>query len=480
MNKTPTATRLYRPTLHQIQVLDLSQPPAAVFEYVRNALAYLEPSLPIDAAQDLREQLKAKEQHRFSYDVRYSLLRSDGKLYQVQESVSQGTRSSKPLRAGIYAYQNGNLGVAHLVWHWDGMSNTETFIQELNSHLWEYSGTVKDICIGQGLLLTAAVTHIEDNNLSLANEIAAPFKSQEWVLTPIVLPGMTLYANIQPILSREPWTAVLLFNQAAIEDATATNEFVMYHWPLVVLYHMHVRHLYDQYQNDLVSRLRDDSSALGAALNEGSPLVLSTNNTRKSQRALTRLSSPQHRLFQAVGAVEYCALDMRQSLESLEKTLRNAQSTLQSISAPMDGKVLEAGLGSRGLNALSDQINYYVSQMNADITKVRHIIDRSTAAIGVLRTQVDIMQAGYIQVLAVVTGIIGSGLAAGQLISEDVAEVFYYDFGLKYVWESLQGYPLGSGYDGPVMSFVLCVSTGLFILATLGLLKFLFWWHTRR
>jgi hypothetical protein len=422
-------TQLYRPTLHQIHVLHGPQAgQEVIFTCIADGLAHVARALAPEAAQALRVQLAPERRPRLhSWDARYPLVRSTD-LYPVP--------GHERLRAAFFADQDGTAIVLHFIWHWDGEGDGETF-QALRQRLWVprpiQEGTQDRLPgdLGDGLLLTAVLTDSLDpaeNGSSLACEIVVPFERLETPLTRLPLNGATLYAPLQAPLRPATWPAVLLFDRPEVEQTPAADRLATVVWPQVVLYHLRLERLYlDEYREAVEQRLvdqrdelRDELEKTFAPTTDGArrnpePRLLVRGDLGRMRSALAGLSGPQYGLLDALSDAERCAHHGRRDLGNLEAAVRSALAT-SLVDAPPAAADIEVSLAE-----WTHRARHFVAQMEADASEARNLAERAARAVDVLRTQADILEAGYEQRLNVTVTVLGVALAAGQLVTDDLA-----------------------------------------------------------
>jgi len=427
------ATRLYRPTLHQIYALHWHHAGLEeAFACVGEGLQHVGHAIEAPAAQELQAQLEAARRRGLHpRDARAPLVRSDA-LYPVPGEA--------PLRAAFLAYQDGTALLIHLIWHWDGEGDETTF-RQLCTRRWDPQCQGAPGELGEGWLLTAALQEPVADELALARKILSSVVEEVGTLTRLPLTGAALYVPARRPLYPAPWPAVLLFESPEVERSRAADRLVTLEWPLVVLYHLRVERVYfDRYRPQVVPQLIRHGPALRRALettftpltdgtqSEGEPALLARRHVGELQRALTRLSGPQYALLKAISDAERCAHDARRDLRNLEEAVRSA------LSLPLKNTPSTAADVERSIVELLRPARHYVAQMETDATEARTLAERVARAVDVLRTQADIIEADYERRLNWVIGLVGTAIAMAQLVDQHVARVVartLYELGLQ-------------------------------------------------
>ncbi len=401
---------LYRPTIHQIHVLPAAGE-TACFAWTEAALNHLARWVSAEEVQPLRDQLAAaRERGQPERDARVALVRSHA-LYPVPDD--------SPLCAALFAYWEGASLILHFIWHWDGDGDASIFAA-LREFLWQPPSDLTEHA-GEGLLLTAALKEEVDDRAALAEALLKELSQRSTALAALTLRGATLHVPRRRSLTPAAYPAVLLFDDSEVEKTPAADRFATVIWPLVVLYTLRVEGVYLRaYRNTVDTRLREGGEALSQRLDAlfgeeaGNEHGL-FSSPEPAQAALASLMTAQHRLYQALAEAEEQIQNARRDLVNLTEILSEA------LTPGQERLPLTASFPETAIRQVSAPARRMVAQMEADAAQARVWAERAAHAVDALRTQADLLQARYEWSLNWVIGLVGSAIAAAQLVDTDMA-----------------------------------------------------------
>ncbi len=402
---------LYRPTVHQIHVLPTAG--EHTFAGAEAALADLARWVPAEDVTPLRDQLAAaREREQPARDARVALVRSPD-LYPVP--------GHSPLRTALFAYREGVSLILHLIWHWDGDGDEHTFAT-LRDFLWQPPSDLGEHA-GEGLLLTAALKEAVNDRATVAEALLGELNQRPTALAALTLRGATLHVPRRRPLTPAAYPAVLLFDGPEVEQTTAADRFATVIWPLVVLYTLRVEGVYLRaYRNAVDTRLHEGGEALHRRLEQlfgGEGESGRFSSPKPAQDALASLTGAQHRLYRALTEAEEHLQDARRDLANLTDILTEALTPWQ------QGALLVTPAPDAAVRLVSAPARHMVAQMEADVAQARVWAERAARAVDALRTQADLLQAHYEWTLNWVIGLVGSALAAAQVVDSATARMLH-------------------------------------------------------
>ncbi len=396
---------LYRPTVHQIQVIPETGENAVA--RVEAALDHLARWIPTEEVAHLRNQLAAAcIQEQPARDARIALVRSRA-LYPVPDHF--------PLRVAFFAYREGVSLILHFIWHWDGDGDEGTFAI-LRDFLWRPPPDLAEHA-GEGLLLTAALKEEVDDRAIVAEALLSTLGQRPTALALLTLRGATLHVPRRRPLTPATYPAILLFDNPEIEEASASDRFATVVWPLVVLYTLRVEQVYLRvYRNHIDTRLREEGEVLCRRLEElfgrESGRFFSP---RPAQAALTSLIAAQHRLYQTLAEAEAQLRDVQRDLANLTDILAETLTTGKEPLTAYSPEVM--------VRLVSAPVRRMVNQMEADVAQARVWAEQAAHGVDALRIQADLLETNYEWVLNWVIGLVGTAIAMAQLVDSAAAKV---------------------------------------------------------
>ncbi len=333
----------------------------------------------------------------------------------------------------LRAHQEADSLVLHWLWFYDGEAPISVFTEQIQSHLW-HPRVAQVPLLGESVYLTAVVEEemaramaqgsitdpVETGYRTLARQIL-----QQWMagdplgpfLNPVglQLPVGRLYPDL---LVRAPSAgpailhAVLFYPNIETEDSAEVGRLVYEELPLLELYRHKLHAVYereywhrirptlDDGQRQLLERLRDILRALGGTVQKGNSLVL-------LQRALVGLAKPYFPFSAALAEAEELHQTALVNLENVERALRRIG-------------------GEATLAPLAEPLKMMCRQMEVDLAYGSNLASQVRDAINALRTRADILEAGYERRLGIIVAVLGTALAAGQVLSDSMATVLWH------------------------------------------------------
>ncbi len=411
---------LYRPTVHHLGILPDAEQDEA-FTRVEEALAHLARWLPRELPAALHPQVAAAR--------RRGPVPRDARLAFVHSTALYPVPGHEPLRVAFFAYREGLSLILHFIWHWDGEGNADTF-RRLSTFLWRPSHGH----LAEGLLLTAVLDDPKAERDMLARELLAALGVEETALAQVPLMGATLHVPRRRPLTPAAYPALLLFHAREVEETPAADRFATVIWPLVVLYIARVERVYlHRYRGHVDERLRQAGDRVHSALHALFAQAGRTGESwllplRVAQSALQRITAAQHALYQALSDAELHLQAARRDLTNLVEVLEDALTPWQE-NTPLTTPHAEAA--ARLISAAPRRM---VAQMETDVTQARTWAQRAARAVDALRTRADLLQARYEWLLNWVVGLVGSALAAAQLVDADAAAVLRAGMNRLLTW----------------------------------------------
>ena len=465
--------RLYRPTVHQIVILDRE-----VLEWTEAlqlcgaALETLSGFLAGPIVDGLRAQLAQAQRRVPALDARYPVVRGGG----LQPAVDD-----ERLRLGYWAYQEGTALFLHTICLWDDEADAHLFARRLCPLARQlHPHPPAPGHLGTAYLLTAALPDgsslTEEREKELVRAILGDTELAER-LRRGRLPGVTFFVDPLDLLEEAPIREVLLFDDPEVEDTPAVGRLALVEWPLISLYRLRLRRLYlAQHRQGLAremeARIAGLVEALRRSLGRASehrgqriPALLACPNLSRLQDALTAIGGPQYGLLEVLAGAEELLSSARLDLENLER----ATARLMSLQPKEGGRPASPREVEEVAETLMERLRRDIAQMDAELVPARQVAERAARAVDVMKTLADILEAGYERRLNWVIGLVGTALAVGQLVDERAARALY-NLGLDRLLLRM-GIPLGSGDRDPVILLIRGLAVFLSLLAVGALLR---------
>jgi len=427
--------RLYRPTVHQLVILDWEV--LGWTEALRVCGAVLESLsafLGEPAVEVLRAQLAQARRQVPALDARYPVVRGGG---------LQPVIGDEPLRLGYWAYQEGTALLLHTLCLWDGEGDAGLFGQRLCPRVRQLHPHPPYFAhLATAYLLTAALP--EGSSLSAGQEeelVTAILGDAEWAarLSRGRLPGVTLFVDPLDRLEETPLEETLLqevflFDDPDVEDTPAIGRLTLVEWPLVSLYRLRLRNLYlTRHREGVAEELQTQVEELVYVLQRSLgpsrppdgrvtwrvPALLARPNLRRLQAALGAIAGPQYGLLELLATAEKLLSTARLDLHNLER----AMARLVSLHPERGGRPAAPREIQAVTEAFTERLHRDTAQMEADLVPARQMAERAARAVDVLKTQADIVEADYERRLNWVVGLVGTAIAMAQLVDQHVARV---------------------------------------------------------
>jgi len=455
-------SHLYRPTVHQLRVLDrLLLDWSTALREVEAVLDWLTPHLGKSDVAELRAQLDSARCESPSIDARY---------WAVQSRHFLATSDEPGLRVRFLAYQEGGALLLHTAWLWDGQAGVERFAR---TPCPPQRDSPSRGHLGVAYLWTAALAEghppaDEDRLLQAILELAGGSTCRPRVR----LPGLILVANLLDQLREASLQDVALFDSPRVAKSLAVGHLTLVEWPLWSLARLRLRHLYlAEHHRRLLPALQstseDVASALGRTVGQrdriGQPILLVRPQLGKLQGALITLSGPQYQMLELLADAEKRLRAAYLELGNLERSIARAVGALLAQA----GEAKPAELRTELDEVLTGYLRRDVAQTDADLLPFRHLAERATRSFEVLATQADILEAVYERRLNWVIGVVGIALAMLQIVNKAAAQVIYECLGMGRLWEALGGLPLGQKPDDLVLPFVHISIISILLLVSL-------------
>lgn len=461
---------LYWPTTHELVVLDrLLLDWSTALSEVESALAWLTPHISKSDIADLRAQLDRTRRQWQSPPIHARCPVVPGLGRNLRLATGEPI-----LRVRFRAYQEGGALLLHTTWLWDGQADAELFARKIRPLLQApHFGQGE---LGVAYLWTAAVAegYPTADEVNLVRAILGPTggSTQRW---PVRVSGVALFADPLHHLDEVRLQDVALFDSPRVTKSLAVSHLTLVEWPLWSLARLRLRHLYlAEHRPRLLSAFKPASEKLASALgrtigqrDRGQPILLVRPRLGKLQEALITLSGPQYQMLELLADAEERLRAGHLELGNLERSIARAVGALLA----QTGEAKPAELRAELDEVLTGHLRRDVAQMDADLLPFRHLAERATRSVEVLATQADILEAGYERQLSLRMGVVGTALAAGEIVSETAAKVIYEWVidcpGMGRVQEAL-GLPVVVEVDDPVI-----LGVRFFIILLSGLLAWL-------
>jgi hypothetical protein len=330
------------------------------------------------------------------------------------------------LKLTLLAHQEADSLVIHWLWFYPGRAHPAVFWEQIRPRLW--SPPEADLLLlGESCYLTAVV---EEGSAPARKELAGQIL-RGWLgpdtfpqvqdLAEVEWPVGHLYLDLdgpqRPRVAGPPVLyTVLFYPNSQIEDSDRVGQLVYQELPLLELYRHKVYFLYRQeYQGHLRPALDEGQGRLSQLLEdlrrEPPRSILRGKDLGRLQRALTDLAGPYFRVSATLA-------EANQLHQTVQVNLENVGRALGRIAPGMALALWPEPLARMG------------RQIEVDLSYDHNLADQVRDAIETLRTQADILEAGYERRLGIIVAILGTALAAGEALSDTIAKLIWQWFTL--------------------------------------------------